>query len=432
MVTTATVNGPAGEHGNTLRSMLVLTAACSCLVLSLATWFSATTVLPQLRVEWRLSDSAAAWLTISVQFGFVLGALGSALAGLADRVAPNRLMAASAVGAALSNAALLLAHDATSGIAYRVLTGACLAGVYPPALKLLSTWFHRRRGLALGSAIGALTLGSALPHLIGATLDLDWRDVIKATSVSTLAGAAIALTFLRNGPFPFPRTPFDARDLRAVLSNRSFRLATGGYLGHMWELYAMWAWLLILVRLRLDGADGGSQAAALLTFAIIAAGAPACVLSGYLADRLGRPAVTIGALALSGGCAALIGFTFDGPFWLFVLVGLLWGASVVADSAQFSAMVTERGDPRFVGTALTIQLGLGFALTGLSIWLLPLAARMARLLALGAIAAGPGPIIGIAAIASLRDQVAAQPHTSSAWDERPLPPRPARAIREEH
>jgi len=410
-VTVVASSGPADGPDNTVRSVPVLVAACLCLVLSLATWFSATAVLPQLRAEWRLSDSAAAWLTISVQLGFVLGALGSATAGLADRVAPNRLMAAGAAGAAMTNAALLVAHDASAAIACRVLTGVCLAGVYPPALKLLSTWFRRGRGLALGSAIGALTLGSALPHLIDATLDLDWHDAIRATTVSALAGAAIAIVFLRNGPFPFPRTPFDARDLRAVLSNRSFRLATGGYLGHMWELYAMWAWLLILVRLRLDVADGGSQAAALLTFAIIATGAPACVLSGYLADRLGRPAVTIGALALSGSCAVLIGFTFEGPLWLFVLVGLLWGGSVVADSAQFSAMITERGDPRFIGTALTIQLGSGFALTGLSIWLLPLAAEWLGSWRWVPLLLVPGPVIGIAAIAGLRGQ-AAQPQAS--------------------
>ena len=411
MVTTAASDGPTKGLDNTARSILVLAATCLCLVLSLATWFSTTAVLPQLRAEWGLSGTAAAWLTISVQLGFVLGALGSALVGLADRVAPNRLMASSAAGAAVANAALLLAQDASVAIFCRVLTGICLAGVYPPALKLLSTWFRRGRGLALGSAIGALTLGSALPHLIDATLDLGWRDAIRATTVSTLAGAAIAIVFLRNGPFPFPRTPFDVRDLRAVLSSRPFRLATGGYLGHMWELYAMWAWLLILVRLRLDMADGGSQAATLLTFAMIAAGAPACVLSGYLADRLGRPVVTIAALALSGGCAALIGFTLDGPLWLFVLVGLVWGASVIADSAQFSAMVTERGDPRFVGTALTIQLGSGFALTGLSIWLLPLAAEWLGSWRWVPLLLVPGPVIGIAAIAGLRGQ-AAQPQAS--------------------
>nr|WP_246514115.1 MFS transporter [Neoroseomonas soli] len=399
----------AGSQQAALRSFGALAGVSLCLVLSLATWFSATAVLPQLRVEWGLSASVAAWLTISVQVGFVLGALASALTGLSDRVAPNCLMAVSAVGAAASNAALLLAQDAMLAIPCRILTGVFLAGVYPPALKLLSTWFRQGRGLALGTAIGALTLGSALPHLIDASLDLHWRDAIRATTISTLAGAAIAMACLRNGPHPFPTTAFRARDLRMVLSNRPFRLATGGYLGHMWELYAMWAWLLILVRMRLDVAVGGSQAAALLTFAIIAAGAPACVLSGYLADRLGRPAVTIGAMAISGGCAALVGFTFDGPLCLFVAVGLVWGGSVIADSAQFSAMVTEHGDPRFVGTALTIQLGLGFALTGLSIWLLPLAAEWLGSWRWVPLLLVPGPAMGIIAIARLR-AMAAEPH----------------------
>lgn len=377
-------------------------------------WFSATAVLPQLRVEWDLSASTSAWLTISVQIGFVLGALASALSGLSDRVAPRHLMAASALGAAAANVALLAAQDAAFAIPCRILTGVCLAGVYPPALKVLATWFRRGRGIALGTAISALTLGSALPHLIDASLDLDWRSVIRATSASTLAGAVIALAWVRTGRFPFPRAPFHMRELRMVLGSRPFRLATAGYLGHMWELYAMWAWLLILVRLRLEAFEGGTQSAALVTFMIMATGAPSCVLSGYLADRMGRPAVTIGALALSGACAALIGFTFDGPLWVFIAVGLVWGGSVIADSAQFSALVTERGDPRFVGTALTVQLGFGFALTCLSIWLLPLAAEWLGSWRWVPLLLVPGPIIGIVAIARLNSLPAEPQHRGTA------------------
>ncbi|MFC7543748.1 nitrate/nitrite transporter [Siccirubricoccus deserti] len=395
----------AAEDLQGSRSVVALAMTCLCLVLSLATWFSATAVLPQLRAEWNLSDTSAAWLTIAVQMGFVLGAVGSATLGLADRVAPNRLMAVCATGAAIANAGLLLATDAPSAIGCRIATGVFLAGVYPPALKLLSTWFRRGRGCARHCHRSAdHRLGIAASHR--RLLDLGWRDAVLATTVATLIGAATAAAVLRNGPFPFPRTPFDLRDLHAVLANRPFRLATGGYLGHMWELYAMWAWLLVLVRLRLDVTDGGASGAALMTFAIIAAGAPACVLSGYLADRLGRPAVTIGALAISGACAALISFTFDGPLWLFATVGALWGASVIADSAQFSAMVTERCDLRLVGTALTIQLGCGFALTGLSIWLLPLAAEWLGSWRWVPLLLVPGPVLGILSIAALRSPVA--------------------------
>ena len=382
-------------------SLLALGAVSAYLVLTLATWFSAAAVLPQLRLEWGLSGPLAAWLTISVQIGFVLGAVASAALGLSDRIAPNRLMTMAAMGAAAGNAVLLLADGAGIAIAGRIATGLCLAGVYPPALKLLSTWFRRGRGVALGTAIGALTLGSALPHLIDASLEIAWRNVVLATTIFALAGGLMAGACLRSGPFPFPRTPFDMSHLRAILANRAFRLATCGYLGHMWELYAMWAWLLVIVRLRLETDGTGPQAAALLTFAVIAAGAPTCILAGYLADRVGRSRVTIAALALSGACAATIGFTFDGPLWLFIVVGLVWGGSIIADSAQFSAMVTEQCDARFVGTALTVQLGTGFALTGLSIWLLPIAAdglgswRWVPLLLV------PGPILGIAAIARM-------------------------------
>lgn len=377
----------------------VLLALCGCVVLCMTTWFSAAAVLPQLRALWAVSEAVAGWLTIAVQLGFVLGALGAALTGLPDRLPPRTLMAASALGAALANLALLAAPGPGSAIALRVATGVLMAGLYPPALKLVATWFRSGRGVALGSVIGALTLGSALPHAVNAGGGLPWQGVILAASAATLAGGVGVLLFLREGPYPFPRARFEPARLRQALGNRAVLLATGGYLGHMWELYAMWSWMLAFLAAR-PGATGGD--ASLLTFLIVAAGAPACVLAGWLADRLGRTTLTIGLMALSGGCAGLIGFAWAGPAWLLLAIGLLWGATVIADSAQFSAVVTEVGDPALVGTALTAQLGLGFGLTALAIWLLPLAAGALGGWQWAFLVLVPGPLLGILSMARLR------------------------------
>ena len=377
----------------------MLAALCVCVVLSLTPWFSAAAVMPQLRAEWQLSPGAAAWLTIAVQLGFVLGAIGSAAANLADLVPSRRLMAMSCVGAAATNLGLLAASGPGAALALRLLTGCFLAGVYPPALKLVATWFRRGRGLALGSVIGALTLGSAMPHLVNALGGAAWQGVIVATSAAAALGGVGVAAVVRDGPYPFPRATFDPAQLGRALLNRPVLLASGGYLGHMWELYAMWSWLLIYAR-EVVGAAGA--AASLVAFGAIAAGAPACVAAGVAADRLGRTATTIGLMAVSGLCAAAVGLTHGGPAWLFVAVSVVWGASVVADSAQFSAMITELGDPRYVGTVLTAQLGAGFALTAVTIWLLPLLAEGLGSWQWVFLVLMPGPVLGIASIAALR------------------------------
>ncbi|EFH12322.1 MFS transporter [Teichococcus cervicalis] len=377
----------------------VLLGLCACVVLGMTSWFSAAAVLPQLRALWQMGDAMAGWLTIAVQLGFVLGAVGAALSGLPDRVPPRRLMLVCGLGAALANLGLLWAPGPGSALLLRLLTGVLMAGLYPPAMKLVATWFRAGRGLALGCVIGALTLGSALPHAVNALGGLPWQGVIIAASLATLAGA-LGVLGLCEGPYPFPRAPFEPAKLRQALSQRAVLLASAGYLGHMWELYAMWSWMLAFLRERVGEGAGGL--ASWLTFAIVAAGAPGCVLAGRLADRLGRTRTTIGLMAISGGCAAVIGLAYAGPLWLLVLVGLLWGFSIVADSAQFSAIVTEVGEPSLVGTALTVQLGLGFALTGLAIGLLPWAAAAFGSWQWVFLVLLPGPLLGILAMDRLR------------------------------
>ncbi|KAF3999522.1 MFS transporter [Glaciimonas immobilis] len=381
----------------------VLAMLSLCLILSMTTWFSATAVIPQLRVAWGLTDSLAAWLTIGVQIGFVIGAVGSSVMNLSDVVQARQLMIVGSIGAAIANLCMLFAGDAWLAITFRTLTGVFLALVYPPALKLIATWFTTGRGFALGALVGAVTLGSASPHLVNAVGGLQWQIVITTTSVATLTGALLVALFVHDGPYPFPRAPFSPGRVKQVFHNRAIVLASLGYFGHMWELYAMWAWFLTFARMALAAQhSGGATAASFLTFAVIAVGAIGCIVGGVFGDRWGRTLTTSLMMALSGVCAVLAGVVFAGPPWLFITISLVWGFTVVADSAQFSTIVTELGDPMYVGTALTLQLGLGFILTVVTIWLLPLAATLLNSWQWVFLILLPGPLLGIIAMLLLR------------------------------
>ncbi|HUP19844.1 MAG TPA: MFS transporter [Gemmatimonadota bacterium] len=391
---------PAADPPGRWRALAVLSVA---MVLGMTTWFSASAVLPRLAERWALSSSAGAWLTIAVQIGFVAGAVTSAALTLADLVRPRRLILIGAAGAAAANAGLLLADGAGSAIALRLATGFFLAGVYPPAMKSMATWFRRDRGTALGILVGALTLGSAGPHLVNGLGGADWRMVIGVTSVLTLAGGLLAELAGREGPFPFPRAVFDPRQAGRAFADRGVRLASLGYFGHMWELYAMWTWFLVFYAGVLEGAGVASLAAerraAFATFGVIGIGALGCWAGGVLGDRWGRTRAASAALAVSGVSALTIGWLQHSPAAA-LAVGLVWGFAVVADSAQFSTMVTEVADQRYVGTALTLQLAIGFTLTVATIWLVPLVRDAAGWRWAFALLA-PGPALGALAMARL-------------------------------
>ena len=372
-----------------------LTTIVVALVLAMTTWFSASAVVPQLRDEWGLSNTAAAWLTIAVQLGFVVGALVSSVLNLADLLPTRVLILAACTGAATANLLVAAADGAAAAIPLRLLTGFFLAGVYPPALKLISTWFRERRGTALGIAVGALTVGSAAPHLVNGLGGLDWQVVISATSVLTVLGGLAALA-VGEGPHRFPSAVLDIGQVGQVFRNRGVRLASLGYFGHMWELYAMWAWFLIFFRETVGDGTG----AAFATFAVIGVGGLGCYAGGVLGDRLGRAQSAAAMMAVSGTCALAIGLLVDAPGWLVVAVGLVWGFSVVADSAQFSTLVTEHADQAYVGTALGVQMAVGFALTAVTIWLLPfLEDAVGWRYAFAFLA--PGPALGIVAMLTL-------------------------------
>ena len=294
------------------------------LVLSMSTWFSATAVLPQLDRVFDLSSSAQAGLTIAVQVGFVVGALLSSLVNLPDVLSPQRVVSWGSVGAATVNIGLVWAGGPTAAIVLRFLTGLFLAGVYPPALKLMATWYSRGRGTALGLMVGALTVGSALPHLVNGLGGVAWEPVIALTSLLTVAGGLIAGLAIREGPFPVPRAVFDPRQVGRSFANRGVRLASFGYFGHMWELYAMWGWFLVFFNEAIARSGNPSTSLApVVTFAVIGIGGLGCWIGGVMGDRWGRSRTTILMMAVSGACAIAVGPLLGGPIWLLIAVSLV-------------------------------------------------------------------------------------------------------------
>ena len=381
--------------------MLALVAIAQFFGMTL--WFSATAAAPRIASDLGLGGVQVAWLTIAVQGGFVAGTLVSAALNLADVVNPRRLFAAGCLVGAIANASVVRTADATSIIALRFITGIALACVYPPGMKIAAGWFKERRGTALGVVVGALSLGSAFPHLLSWTAaSVSWQSLMLTSSAFAVIGGAIVWLTVDDGPHVMASAPFDPHAIGAVVRNRGARLATFGYLGHMWELYAMWAWIpafaaASLVRAGLEPGRTGS----LIAFVAIGSGAVGCVAAGVWADRWGKARIAGSALALSSVCSAAAGLVFGMPVWILLVLAVVWGFSVVADSAQFSALVTEHSPRTHVGTALTLQTCAGFLLTMVSLQLVPLVAarygwQWVFLLLV------PGPVLGAWAMERLR------------------------------
>ena len=371
----------------------------------MAPWFSASAVAPALAARWQLGALGTSLLTISVQLGFVAGALISALLTLSDRWSARRLVAGCAMLAALATLGVTVAPTAGVAIALRAATGAALAGVYPPGMKIVAGWFREGRGTAVGVLVGALTLGSAAPHLVRWAVPVeDWRWVLEVAAAGALLGALLVLRVPHDGPYATRATAFSWSAVPRILRDRATLLANAGYLGHMWELYAMWTWIAVWVAASETARSGGAPAgtaAALVAFAVIGSGAVGCWLGGVAADRWGRTSITSAAMVVSGACALVVGILFARPLPLLLPLLLVWGVSVVADSAQFSTAVSELAPPDLVGSALTLQTCLGFLLTTVTIYLLPTVAAAVgwRWVMMVLV---PGPALGVVAMLALR------------------------------
>ncbi|MET7296619.1 MFS transporter [Streptomyces griseoloalbus] len=369
-------------------------------VLGLAVWFSMSAVVPSLRNDWGLTAGGAVWLTASVQVGFVAGAVASTALNLADRVPAQRLLAASAAAAAACTVVLALFADRLGvAVPLRFMTGMFLAGVYPVGMKLMASWAGSSgRGRTMGVLIAALTLGSTLPHLIAGLGSLPWRGVLLTAAGAGFVGSVVALVLIRPGPHAAPAAP--ARNPRYALTmftERGPRLANLGYFGHMWELYALWTWMpsFLLATGTARGLPGSVEITVFLTLGI--GGAVGCLLGGWGADRFGRPPAALAALLLSGLCCVASPLFFHAPPLLLFAFCTLWGAAVIADSGVFSTSLSEVADRRYIGTALTGQTAIGFALTVVSIQLTPLLAEMVGW-RYAFLLLAPGPLAGALAM----------------------------------
>lgn len=383
-------------------SMAILMLA-QVLVLSL--WFISAATMPGMLAEVAISPARQAALSSGVQIGFVGGALVSAVLGLADRFDPRALFAGCAVLAAAANAALpVLPVGGDLAIALRVLTGLLLAGVYPVGMKMAAGWGLRDRGFLVGLLVGALTLGSSLPHLLAGLGGADWRVTVYLSAGGALIGGVVVLA-VALGPYHARAQGFSLRAVTLAWTDRRIRRAYGGYLGHMWELYALWAWMPVAAAASFAGRMGEAEAQGLatwVTFAAIGLGAVSAVWAGWVAGRFGKANVALWSLVASLFAGLATAASFGGPWGLTAGLFVLWGIAVIPDSAQFSALVADAAPPELAGSLMTLQTALGFLLTFGTVQLAPvLAAEVGWQAVLAALALGPA--LGIAAIWALRE-----------------------------
>lgn len=400
------VSAESARRGVSSRRVLFLLSLAELLGMSL--WFTGTAVIPQITRLWHADLALGSWLTIAVQIGFSIGAITFALFNLPDVFSPIKVLVVSALLAAAANAAFaLFAAEPLTAILLRGATGFFLAGVYPVGMKIIAGWFQRGRGLALGIMIGALTVGSAVPHAANAVGGIPWKGVILLGSLQALLGAVIVAVGVREGPFAMPQSRFDPAQVFEIVRNKPLRLANLGYLGHMWELYSMWGWIAVIFAASTGWPRVQYEWVAALAIAI---GAVGCIWAGAASDRLQdqqasmrvaqRARVTMIAMAISSACCVLAALVLHRPA-LLIPLAMIWGIAVIADSAQFSTIISEVSDKNYVGTALTCQVALGFLLTAGVIRLIAYVHDLSGSWSWALASMALGPLLGIWAMSGL-------------------------------
>ncbi len=359
-------------------------------------WFASNAVMPELSLAFDLGEGAVSDLTSAVQFGFIGGTLVFAIFNLADRFSPSLLFLLSALLGAICNALLVWFPAGLTGLVlYRFCTGFFLAGIYPVGMKIASDWFAGQLGKALGLLVGALVLGTALPHLIRSLgAQLDWSLVILSVSALASLGGMLLYLAVPDGPYRKEGTKFNAGALLKVFKEKDFRAATVGYFGHMWELYAFWTFVPIMLGYYLKSSNRITLDISLWSFLIIASGFLGCTVGGYLSIKRGSAWVAFGLLSMSLVCCLLSVFMYSFPPLLFFIFLLIWGISVVGDSPQFSTLTAKTAPKEWVGSALTISTCIGFSITIFSIQILK-QAHLNGDIAWALLWLVPGPILGL-------------------------------------
>ncbi|NIM27660.1 MAG: MFS transporter [Gammaproteobacteria bacterium] len=365
-------------------------------------WFAGNAVLPDLQRLWQLSADALGYMTSSVQIGFISGTLVFAVMAISDRFSPRRIFLACSLAGALCNASVyLLADGLGSLMLFRFLTGFFLAGIYPIGMKIAAGWYQQGLGRALGYLVGALVLGTAFPHLLASIgKSLPWTGVVVSVSAIAAFGGLLMYALVPDGPYLRHGAKFDPGALRLIFQSRKLRSSAFGYFGHMWELYAFWAFVPVILASHVGTGMVVSINIPLWAFIIIGVGSIGCAAGGLLAVRFGSARIASAQLALSGICCLISPLLFAAPTAAFLVFLVIWGITVAGDSPQFSALNALNAPESLVGSALTIVNCIGFSITVVSIQLLSYVAHFIDtrwlfvLLALG-------PIAGLSAMRPL-------------------------------